>query len=184
MLLKKHKKGFSLLEIILVLAIAAAIIVSAFIIYPKVQYYNRVNQEVKNLSALSAGINSLYVGQPYYTGVSNLTIINAGLVPDNMLLPMSYGYGTGHIFNSWKGEVILSTSNKQGATVVGTLYNITSYNIPNEDCIKLVSFTAPNYYWIIVNGTTVVGPSTKFDISNASSACSKDNKNYISFSGT
>lgn len=63
-----------------------------------------------------------------------------------MLLPMSYGYGTGHIFNSWKGEVILSTSNKQGATVVG--------------------------------------PSTKFDISNVSLACSKDNKNYISFSGT
>lgn len=46
---------------------------------------------IKNLSALSAGINSLYVGQPYYTGISNLTIINAGLVPDNTLLPMSYG---------------------------------------------------------------------------------------------
>lgn len=43
MLVKKHKKGFSLLEIILVLAIAAAIVVSAFIIYPKVQSYNRVN---------------------------------------------------------------------------------------------------------------------------------------------
>lgn len=179
MLKKRYRNGFSLLEIILVLAIAAAIIVSAFIIYPKAQSYNSVNQEVKNLSALSVGINSLYVGKPYYTGVSNLTIINAGLVPDNMLLPMSYGYGTGHIFNSWKGEVILSTSNKQGATVLGTLYNI-----PDDDCIKLVSFTAPNYYWIIVNGTTVVGPSTKFDISNASSACSKDNKNYISFSGT
>ena len=98
-MVKKHKKGFSLLEIILVVAIATAIIVFAFIIYPKVQYYNRVNQEVKNLSALSAGINSLYVGQPYYTDISNLTIINAGIVPDNMLLPMNYGYGTGHIFN-------------------------------------------------------------------------------------
>lgn len=37
MILKYRKKGFSLLELMLVLGIIAALIVSAFIIYPKAQ---------------------------------------------------------------------------------------------------------------------------------------------------
>lgn len=45
-----NKKGFSLLELLLVLGIIAALIVAAFIVYPKVQDSNRATTEAKNIS--------------------------------------------------------------------------------------------------------------------------------------
>lgn len=39
---KRTQKGFSLLELLLVMGIVAALIVSAFIIYPKVMSHVRV----------------------------------------------------------------------------------------------------------------------------------------------
>ncbi len=40
---RKSKKGFSLLELLLVLGIIAALVVAAFIVYPKVQASQRVD---------------------------------------------------------------------------------------------------------------------------------------------
>ncbi|HCJ8469485.1 TPA: prepilin-type N-terminal cleavage/methylation domain-containing protein [Escherichia coli] len=53
-LIKNKKcKGFSLLEILLVLAIAAALVIGAFIIYPKIQASVRVDAETKNLATIT-----------------------------------------------------------------------------------------------------------------------------------
>ncbi|EOZ4665291.1 prepilin-type N-terminal cleavage/methylation domain-containing protein, partial [Enterobacter asburiae] len=41
----KSKKGFSLLELLLVLGIIAALVVAAFIVYPKVQASQRSQAE-------------------------------------------------------------------------------------------------------------------------------------------
>ncbi|EGD5057419.1 prepilin-type N-terminal cleavage/methylation domain-containing protein, partial [Escherichia coli] len=41
----KSKKGFSLLELLLVLGIIAALVVAAFIVYPKVQASQRAQAE-------------------------------------------------------------------------------------------------------------------------------------------
>ncbi len=42
---RKSKKGFSLLELLLVLGIIAALVVAAFIVYPKVQASQRAQAE-------------------------------------------------------------------------------------------------------------------------------------------
>ncbi|EFT1001155.1 prepilin-type N-terminal cleavage/methylation domain-containing protein [Shigella sonnei] len=44
---KHNKEGFSLLELLLVLGIVSALIISAFIIYPKVQTMYRVDKIAK-----------------------------------------------------------------------------------------------------------------------------------------
>ena len=41
---RKSKKGFSLLELLLVLGIIAALVVAAFIVYPKVQASQRAHK--------------------------------------------------------------------------------------------------------------------------------------------
>ncbi|STH25312.1 type IV pilin protein [Escherichia coli] len=46
---KHNKEGFSLLELLLVLGIVSALIISAFIIYPKVQTMYRVDKISKTI---------------------------------------------------------------------------------------------------------------------------------------
>ena len=85
-LIKNRKnKGFSLLEILLVLAIAAALVIGAFIVYPKVQAGARADAESKNISTIVAGIKSLYTSSSTYTGLTNAVAANAKIFPDNML---------------------------------------------------------------------------------------------------
>lgn len=181
--MSKVKKGFTITEVLLVLGLAGIIIIALFLIYPKVQSYVRVNQETRNIHILSSGIRTLYASKTSYTGVSNLSMTDAGIVPDTMLLPANSGMGKGYIYNVWKGQVILSTSNKKNATSFGTLYHIAYYNVPDADCVKLITSVSRGFYWIISNSITVVGPDKEFDPASLGSACSANNKNYVTFSG-
>jgi prepilin-type N-terminal cleavage/methylation domain-containing protein len=54
----KSKKGFSLLELLLVLGIIAALVVAAFIVYPKVQASQRAQAESNNIATIQAGVKA------------------------------------------------------------------------------------------------------------------------------
>jgi prepilin-type N-terminal cleavage/methylation domain-containing protein len=54
----KSKKGFSLLELLLVLGIIAALVVAAFIVYPKVQASQRSQAESNNIATIQAGVKA------------------------------------------------------------------------------------------------------------------------------
>ncbi|MGQ4241795.1 prepilin-type N-terminal cleavage/methylation domain-containing protein [Escherichia coli] len=70
---KHNKEGFSLLELLLVLGIVSALIISAFIIYPKVQTMYRVDKISKTILGAKSSIQELYQGKAYYDkGISNL----------------------------------------------------------------------------------------------------------------
>ncbi|EMV3720959.1 prepilin-type N-terminal cleavage/methylation domain-containing protein, partial [Escherichia coli] len=58
----KSKKGFSLLELLLVLGIVAAFIVAAFIVYPKIQTMYRVDRISKTIVGVKSSIKQLYQG--------------------------------------------------------------------------------------------------------------------------
>lgn len=57
---KQIKKGISLLELVLVLGIISALVVAAFIVYPKVQASQRAQAERNNIATILAGVKSLY----------------------------------------------------------------------------------------------------------------------------
>ena len=59
---KHNKEGFSLLELLLVLGIVSALIISAFIIYPKVQTMYRVDKISKTILGAKSSIQELYQG--------------------------------------------------------------------------------------------------------------------------
>ena len=46
---KKRKKGFSLLELLLVFGVIAAIIVAVFMVYPKVSSGQKIDSDIKIL---------------------------------------------------------------------------------------------------------------------------------------
>lgn len=82
---KINKKGFSLLELLLVLSIIASLIVAAFLIYKKVYTSNKIEKERNNISLIVSATKSLFAGKVDYEGWSLKTLDNANLLADNFI---------------------------------------------------------------------------------------------------
>lgn len=167
--INRKRKGFSLLELLLVLGIIAALIVAAFIVYPKVRTSQIVDAEAKNIATIRAGLLALYSATSNISGVNNTVGINAQIFPDNMLVKS--GGTVSDVVNGFKGKVSLSSTNFVSMGKV--VFNISYANIPQEACVKLVSAVAPSMAIISVNGNYAKSElsNVDWDVATASSAC-------------
>ncbi|HBR0320470.1 TPA: prepilin-type N-terminal cleavage/methylation domain-containing protein [Klebsiella quasipneumoniae] len=170
---RKSKKGFSLLEILLVLGAIAALIVAAFMIFPKVQASQRIDRESRNLTAIQAGVKSLYGGRAKISSINTNSFIASKNAPENMIQD-------GKLINEWKGNVQVEYSGNHGK------YNIIYDAVPASDCSKLIAAVSGNFVSIDVyngNGGTQVKnleEGKNIDIAATSAACfSEDNATII-----
>lgn len=176
----KKRKGFSLLELLLVMGIIAALIVAAFIVYPKVRNAQAIDAEAKNIATIRSGILALYASQATVSGnLSNSIAIQAKIFPDNMLVKNpSPG---NDIVNSFGGRVTLVTSAWYGKTLVTMQYN----NVPTELCTKLITAVGSNMFLITAGGYWALNESVgvPYSVANVSKACGQitDNNTVINF---
>lgn len=143
LILKKrlpNYKGFTLTEILLVLVIAAAIVISAFIIYPKVKVASDTKTEITNFGYIVATIKQIYGSSAGYGSLNTQILIDSNNVPENMI-------NGSDIINSWSGKYYVSgfdagmTSN--GHVSGGKpMFYVGMANIPFSACVQMV-----NYYW-------------------------------------
>lgn len=175
---KKHK-GFSLLELLLVLGVIAALVVGAFIVYPKVQASQRAEAESKNLATIQAGVKSLYTSASSFSGLTNTVAVGAKVFPDNMLI----GTGTSaSVVNTFKGIVTVVSANTGPSSTTGSSFTITYNNVPAAECTKIISAVAGNFYIAKVGSTTVKAAGSSLDVASTSTACnSGGNTNTLVF---
>lgn len=177
------KKGYSLLELVLVLGIITALIVGAFVIYPKISSSMRVNKELKNISVVIDGLAHIYKGRTDLSGISTMVAINAKLVPDDMLIPGN----TAYFKNVWGGMVnIGANSSTTGSTTFWDTIELYEYSIPSSDCakfvkaiydefatrqtaLKVMSVNSTNLFFNV--GSTTTTPTVDFE--NIVKACDK-----------
>lgn len=167
-------QGFSLLEILLVLGIAAALIIAAFVVYPKVQAANRAQAEEQNIAAIAAGARSLYAGSSSYASISNQVLLNAKVFPDSMV------DATGaNVTNAWGGIVTVLPS-----TNVTNGFNIEETGVPQVECTKIVSGAGTNFTYIMLNGAQVKTAVKALDPATVAAACATGGaNNSIQFEG-
>lgn len=140
---KKSKKGFSLLELLLVLGIIAALVVAAFIVYPKVQASQRAQAESNNIATIQAGVKALFTSASSFTGLTNSVAVQAKIFPDNMLS----GTGTdAKPINVFKGNVTLAAEATGPSAAAGSSFTITYSNVPAAECTKIITAAAGNFY--------------------------------------
>lgn len=160
-------QGFSLIELLLVLAIVAALAVAAFIVFPKVQAARNADAEAKIIIAAQAGIKAL-VTRNDYRNVSNEMAIHADIFPTHMNVSDT------EIRNQWGGVVDIYGSSA-GATVPSNLtrparyFTIRYRNVPNEVCIRLVGQLLPHFGAVRLsssNGVSGDGEKVKDMFSN------------------
>lgn len=171
----KVKKGFSLLELLLVMGTVAAIIIAAFIIYPKVMAHVRVNNELKNITTIMTGVKELYQGKADYEGFTLQTLIKAKIPPSNMLIAGN----NNALKNSWMGYVSMSVSGV-GIANGKTLWNavvLSTGSVPTEDCIRLANEIYTTYNtglsYLVVNSTYLYSTGVKYSFDSTVAACAK-----------
>lgn len=132
-----NRKGFSILELLLVMGIVSALIVAAFIIFPKVDASVKSNRELKNLATIKANIDALYTGKSDYTGLNTISLAQSNVFPDDMISKSN------PTISGSNGKLIYLPMNAWGGNVTVTMYNtvnyyqITYYNVPVDACIKM-----------------------------------------------
>lgn len=160
MKLLRKKKGFSLLELLLVMAIIAALIVAAFIIYPKISSSAKVTNDIKVLSLLDAGIKGMYRGQAAYSGLTAKALIDANIAPNDLV-------DDGEIYDNFGALVLIDTYNNDSE------YSIGFENVSTDACAKFVSEAGSSFYKLVVDTTTVkdTDNNIELDMSTLTSAC-------------
>ncbi|TCL43328.1 prepilin-type N-terminal cleavage/methylation domain-containing protein [Raoultella planticola] len=139
----KSKKGFSLLELLLVLGIIAALVVAAFIVYPKVQASQRAQAESNNIATIQAGVKALYTSASSFTGLTNTVAVQAKIFPDNML---SGSGSSATPINAFKGNVVVASADTGPSAATGSSFTITYSNVPAAECTKIITAAAGNFY--------------------------------------
>ena len=163
-IVKITKKGFSLLEILLVLAIAATLVIGAFIIYPKARDNANANTLFNEIGMIRAAVQELYGSRPGYLGLNNQVLRDSNLLPKSMYSPN--GQFMSHAGNNISLSVPWNTS-----------YSIQISNVSNATCIKLVK----NLYngmkgvnTVQINNTGYSDYSTDMNMQTISNACSRN----------
>jgi len=166
--MKRNKKGFSLLELLLTLGIIAALIIAAFIVYPKVQAAQRAESELKNVATIQAGVKSLYSGMANYQGLNNSVLINANVFPENLLKDGDSGT---QAVNAFGGNVEVKSTSASGIADAGI--SIKYYNVPSDECIRIATALANNVSSVRINNIATTYTSL------LATKCSSTNSNTI-----
>lgn len=168
----KNKKGFSLLELLLVMGIIAALIVGAFVVYPKVRASNNAATESKNIALIQSSARSLYAAKGNYNGLYTTVLTKADLIPKSMINK------NGYPVNSFGGVITVMAEAINGR--VDTGFMISSSGFPPAECIKIISSVASNFYMVRVNSSNYVKQAgKKLDMEEAVKQCSAKESNSI-----
>ena len=173
-------RGFSLIELLLVLAIIAALAITGFVLYPKVKTSNNARTEINNINLIRSSVLSIYSSRPDFDGLNNEVALQANIFPDNMV-----STNKDKAQNIFKGEVsvdsfsYLSNSDR---------FQIKYEGVPSAECIKIVAGLYRSFFSITVGENPVYtnpdyNPDTKLNMEMVTMACSVyGDTNNITFS--
>lgn len=171
-------RGFSLIELLLVIGFISGALVMAFVTYPKVQATNRANVEAQHLIVLAGGIKNLYATAQNYNSLDNTVLLNARIVPDDLQVNATT------INNIWGGTITVSPTPGSMLT-----YTIEYTGIPTSECTKMATSVAVNFQKLVINfdaplfDRAAAGGSAIIDPATAAASCGAFAANMMTFTG-
>ena len=178
-------KGFSLIEVLLVLGFAAVLIAGAFLAYSSVKSSSQVNRTAQNVSMVAAGIKALYANSPDYEGLSNELVINANIAPEEWVNGDTLVHGLG---SGGSKSILISPTNERNRTD-GEMFRVHVYNSqPNvKQCVALIKTLAPQFdaVWLKsgynAGGVPMKRINQKLNLNRTIDYCNRYGRHGISF---
>ncbi|MTH95488.1 type 4 pilus major pilin [Roseibium sp. RKSG952] len=161
----RRKRGVTLIEAAMVLAILAIVVAGIMIFYTNADGSRKTSATISELGAIQQGVRSLYSGQSSYSGVSNTVLVNTEALPSKMIAGST-------IRHSHNGPVTVAAANAGGGTSSG--FSVVMSNIPSDACSRMVTQDlGRGLYSVAVGGTTrsITGTPPPFDPATAGSSC-------------
>lgn len=178
---KKIARGFTLIEVLLVVGFIALASIGVYVVYNKVQTGNAANTEARNIDALRAGVKNIYGGSTSYNGLSNEVALNARIVPDNMRTSNS----TTAITNSFGGKVTLGPKKFGATAAANNAFTIRYEGVPIDVCAKLATSAGAGFNEVEVNGTpvksTIKPTGNELNVALTASSCNSNAGNDLIF---
>ncbi len=128
-----RQRGMSLMEILLVIAIVAFLIVGGLTLFIQAQNQGQSQRAQQQLTNLAASIRSVYSGSPSYDGLTTQILYQTNAVPEDMMME-----DENTILNAFGGPVTLSEGTQCGGTTDGE-FCITFENLPQTACQQLAT---------------------------------------------
>jgi type II secretory pathway pseudopilin PulG len=181
------KKGFTLIEILLVVGFIALAGIGVYVVYDKVETANIVNKEYRNIQTLNAGIKNLYRGVNNYSGLFPRIVILGQVVPEEMILLGTAGRvpaTTYRLQNSFSSPMTLEAASYNGGT--DNAYLIIT-DVPKKVCAKMATTMSHSFNKVEVDTTTVKDTAANqrnVNVSAAAAACEASAQENVSLKFT
>ena len=180
--LNEFSLGRSMIEMLGVLAIIGVLSVGGIAGYSKAMEKFKINKTIQQIAEITTNIQTLYLQQDDFNGLSNTTAVQMGVVPDD-LKTNADRYGGIEISHAFNGNVDISYVNDNPKS-----FSITFTGLPKEACMTLATtnwgssstglvgvlvgeisaFMNDSYNFLVKNGTEgIVGHSAKGYYANA-----------------
>ena len=175
---RKNQKGLTLVELMVGLLIALAIIAIAIVAFNGTRSSQRTQAMQSQLLQVVAAVQKIAPG-PNYTGVTNTHLITTGHAPSDMV------NGT-NLVNRFGGGVTVAAASVAAGTDNGFTVQFTG--VPRAECNAVLNSAHPTFAAVTV-GTTVVkdlyaATPVAFSPTTAATACNNDtNSLTFTFAG-
>lgn len=124
----KRQRGFTLVEVAMVLAIAALLIAGVMLFFNNASQARQTNDALQEVAAVQQTVRSLYSGQPDYTG------LDTAIVASSKQLPAKWANTTSStVSNPFGSSVTIA------ATSSANQFMLTFNGIPDAACSKMVT---------------------------------------------
>jgi hypothetical protein len=128
-----RKRGVTLIEAVLYISIALALIVGGLVFFQQASLAQRTNSAVRNISAIASETRGLYQAAQTFSGVTTATLVNAGAVPSSLIGGTT---SAPTLNNEWAGDIAIAS-----ATPFAT-FTVTYENVPTAACTRLATADA------------------------------------------
>ena len=194
----EEQSGRSMIEMLGVLAIIGVLSVGGIAGYSKAMNKFKTNKVADNVAMIVTNIRTLYAQQKDYSGLENLSAVQMGVVPDELITATPKTAKDDGLQNAFLGQVVIKATNVSGlggetAAAGGTTganrgFLVAMNGLPKEACVTLATNDWGSGYssglvGISVKGAAQTAAPTGLDALNCAGSDGKGAKETIACVG-